>query len=256
MPTEPPRLDVLFCLDTTGSMGDEIQVAKDTILQIAEVVEDGTPRPVVRYALVIFRDIGDIYVTKVYDFMPVEELATILQDVTARGGNDYPESVSEALHRSVHDVTWDLDASCAIYLIGDAPPHTDYDNGFDHAQAAIDARDRNIMINAIGCSGINGHEAEFLEVVEITGGTFCYLTYFEPSGGSSGDVGGWTDGTGSGGTGSEGTGEGTGEGGGDSTGKGTGGGSGNQQNNDLDEVLAGMIQGQAMDAGVDYEDEE
>jgi hypothetical protein len=175
----PPKLDVLFCLDTTGSMGDEIWVAKATILDIAEAVADGDPVPEVRYALVIYRDLGDVYVTKVYDFISIEELAEILDGVDANGGGDYKESVSEALHKSVHQPSWDEDAVKAIYLIGDAPPHNDYDNGFDHIKAAQAAAKKDITINAIGCSGIQGNEAEFNEVVSITGGSFVYLEYGE-----------------------------------------------------------------------------
>jgi len=174
---EAPRLDVLFCLDTTGSMYDEIQVAKDEILDIAAVVSSGTPEPDVRYALVVYRDLGEVYVTKAFDFMSAKELAKVLSRVKAYGGNDYEESVAEALHRSVHDVSWDPEANGAIYLIGDAPPHTDYDNGYDYRIAAMDAAERGIVINAIGCSGIRGNEAEFMEMAELTGGVFVYLSY-------------------------------------------------------------------------------
>jgi hypothetical protein len=177
-PGDPVRMDILFCLDTTGSMGDEIAVAKATIIDIANDVKNGDPQPDVRYGLVIYRDVGDEYVTRVYDFMSAEDLSVVLQGVVAFNGGDYPESVSRALHESVHDVSWDLDASCAIYLIGDAPPHTDYSNGYDHVKVAGEAAELGIVINAIGCSGIRGNEMEFKEVVDLTGGEFVYLNYF------------------------------------------------------------------------------
>ncbi len=180
---DPIRLDVLFCLDTTGSMGDEIAVAKETILTIVEAVAAGNPPPDVRYGLVIYRDLDDSYVTIVHDFMAPEDLASVLQIVEAGEGGDYEESVSEALTRSVLDVTWDMAASRAIYLIGDAPPHTDYANGFDHVHAAHLAADMGIVINAIGCSGIQGNEEEFQEVVDLTGGQFVYLNYTSEGGG-------------------------------------------------------------------------
>jgi hypothetical protein len=251
-----PRLDVLFCLDTTGSMGDEIHVAKEAILDIAAVVADGYPVPEVRYGLVIYRDLRDDYVTQVFDFMTAEELAEVLKGVRAGGGNDYRESVSEALHRSVHDVSWDLEeAACAIYLIGDAPPHTDYDNGYDHILAATDAAARGIVINAIGCSGIKGNEKEFMEVVDITGGIFVYLEY-DLGGDGGGDADGdcemysdlRTDHSGEGncsydsppsafrGSSSEGSSD------------------GGDYDNDLDDVLADMIKTTAAGEGVKYDD--
>jgi hypothetical protein len=273
-----PKVDVLFCLDTTGSMGDEIEVVKATILDIADFIASGNPAPDVRYGLVVFRDIGDEYVTIVYDFMEVQDLAKILFFTEARRGGDYPESVSEALWRSVHDVSWDLEgANCAIYLIGDAPPHTDYLNGFDHLEAARDAADMGIVINSIGCSGIEGSETEFMEVAEITGGTFLYLEYnmdINPPGGTGSGDGGVhgeedTDGTF---RTTDGVGTGTGEGSTDEDGDsdsdtdgtdsytkrgstyGEGEGEGQGQGNNLDTVLAGMIQGQAEAEGVEYGD--
>ena len=267
VPKDPPRLDVLFCLDTTGSMGDEIEVAKDTILVIADAIQAGTPAPDVRYGLVIYRDLGDTYVTKVFDFTNATGLAAILKDVKAENGGDTPESVSEALTRSVHDVTWDAGkVSRGIYLIGDAPPHLDYGNGFDYLAAAKEAASMGIVINAIGCSGIEGQEREFKEVANITGGAFVYLTY---GGGGSGegptpgtggyDGGGTYDhGCGGGGTGtggvadeSYGTGEGTGCGSSGSGSSGSSGGS-NGGSNDLDTVLTDLLRGQASAAGVTY----
>jgi hypothetical protein len=247
---EPVRMDVLFCLDTTGSMGDEIAVAKETILDIMAAVEEGSPPPDVRYALVIYRDLEDSYVTIVHDFMAPDEMAQVLQLVEAGEGGDYPESVSEALTRSVLDVHWDVAASCAIYLIGDAPPHLDYDNGYDHVEAAEMALDLGIVINAIGCSGIKGSEEPFMQVVNLTGGQFVYLNY----------TGGYTRGGGEGAyyscdvacdvemdhsvfccDSAPGTlgGRSKSVGGGD---------------NNLDEVLTDMLRSMAMDEGVEYDD--
>ncbi len=253
---QAPKVDVLFCLDTTGSMSDEIYVAKEAILDIAALVATGNPVPEVRYGLVIYRDLEDAYVTLVHDFMDATELAVILANVSARGGGDYEESVSEALHRSVHDVSWDMEeTSRAIYLIGDAPPHTDYDNGFDHLQAARDASERGIIVHAIGCSGISGNEEEFQDVVDITGGTFVYLTYSGSGGGSSGGYpGGCYDGElevyTCGADEGSGSGSGTGAGGSNTTHEEDADG---DYANDLDDQLCRLIQNQARSQGVKYE---
>jgi hypothetical protein len=53
----PPKIDVLFLLDSTGSMGDEIQVVKAEIEKIIFEVQNGTPKPIVRFAIVTYRDI-------------------------------------------------------------------------------------------------------------------------------------------------------------------------------------------------------
>src|SRR5260221_234838 len=62
-----PRVEVAFVLDTTGSMSGLIDGAKRKIWSIANQLASGQPRPVVRIALVAYRDRGDAYVTQVHD---------------------------------------------------------------------------------------------------------------------------------------------------------------------------------------------
>ncbi len=264
VPVVTPKIDMCFCLDTTGSMGDEIDVVKATIIDVAAAIRNGTPRPDVRFALVIYRDLGDEYVAKVFDFMDEFALAEVLQGVHANNGGDYEESVSEALTYAVHNVSWDPEANGAVYLIGDAPPHTDYGNGFDHIQAARDAVSMGVVINSIGCSGIDGNELPFMEVANITGGKFVRLTYYGSSGGGGGEPyadGGCYDHTGGcgGGTGTGSSSGGTGSGSETGTGSSggsegtTGGTSGNGQSNNLGDVLQGGGQGQGSSEGVTYD---
>jgi len=266
VPAFVPKIDMCFCLDTTGSMGDEIDVVKATIVDVAAAIRNGTPRPEVRFALVIYRDLGDEYVTRVYDFMDEFVLAEVLQGVHAHNGGDYEESVSEALTYAVHNVTWDPLADGAVYLIGDAPPHTDYRNGFDYMQAARDAVSMGVAINSIGCSGIDGNEQPFKDVSNITGGEYVRLTYYGSGGGGceyDGDREPYAEGGCYDHSGGYGGGAGTGSGSsasGDGSGSGTGTGSegtedgtdGSGQGNNLDEVITHGGQGQGQGQGVNY----
>jgi hypothetical protein len=282
VPVFTPKIDMCFCVDTTGSMGDEIDVVKATIIDVAAAIRNGTPRPDVRFALVIYRDLGDEYVTRVFDFMDEFALAEVLHDVCAQNGGDYQESVSEALTYAVSNVTWDPESNCAVYLIGDAPPHTDYDNGFDYIQAAQDAASIGVAINTIGCSGIEGSEQAFIDIANVTGGSYVRLTYYGSGGGGGGGGepyadggcydhyggggGGGCTGTGSSGSGSSGSEGGTGSGTSSDGGSGTGGDadgasegttegtSGNGQTNNLDEVITHGGQGQGAGQGVVYDD--
>jgi len=67
IPARPPRVEVAFVLDTTGSMGGLIEGAKRRIWSIARRIGQGRPRPDLRIALVGYRDLGDEYVTRVHD---------------------------------------------------------------------------------------------------------------------------------------------------------------------------------------------
>src|SRR5947209_11607192 len=62
-----PQVEVVFCLDTTGSMGGLIEGAKQKIWAICNQVVSGQPTPEVKVGLVAYRDKGDAYVTQILD---------------------------------------------------------------------------------------------------------------------------------------------------------------------------------------------
>src|SRR5215203_5968725 len=61
------NVEVVFCLDTTGSMGGLIDGAKAKIWSICNQIAGGKPTPDLKVGLVAYRDKGDEYVTKVFD---------------------------------------------------------------------------------------------------------------------------------------------------------------------------------------------
>ena len=138
-----PRVEVVFALDTTGSMSGLIEGAKSKIWSIASFVARAQPTPDVRVGLVAYRDLGDAYVTRVYDLDDdLDRVYRRLLSFKADGGGDTPEHVARALHEAVHAMSWSPAANNAvrlIYLVGDAPPHTDYQDGYDYSRAARDA---------------------------------------------------------------------------------------------------------------------
>src|SRR6185295_12995188 len=129
-----PRVEVTFVLDTTGSMGGLLEGAKHRIWSIARRIGEGRPRPDLRIALVAYRDRGDQYVTRVFDLTgDMDEVYRNLMSFEANGGGDTPEHVSAALHDAVHKVSWSEARTLKmIFLVGDAPPHLDYQDGFDY----------------------------------------------------------------------------------------------------------------------------
>ena len=175
-----PRIDVAFALDTTGSMGDEIDVVKEKIVAIARNVSAGQPRPDVRFGIVAFRDRGDAYVTKAFPFSrEIADVQKTLRSLDAAGGGDEPESVAEGLYAAVHDLQWDFSKNTArlIFLVGDAGPH-DYPDGKDWRKVASEAAEKGITINVIACSGLSAEgEHVFERVAKMSDGTMTHLTY-------------------------------------------------------------------------------
>ena len=144
-------LDILFLLDSTGSMSDQIERIKDTLLSVSSRIASLPSQPDLRFAMVAYRDRGDEFVTRVFDFEPdpARFLETI-RNVVASGGGDYPESVNEAMHVAVHDPAWRFDTGIRLmFLIADAPPKLSYPNDYSYADEMIEAHRRGIKIFSI-----------------------------------------------------------------------------------------------------------
>lgn len=183
------RLDILFLIDATGSMADEINQLKANIRAISTQIDGLPSRPDVRFGMVSYRDRGDEYVTRVSDFTPdVEAFAGELAELFADGGGDYPEDLNEALSRAVHEPEWRVDDTVSlIFLVADAPPHLDYDQENHYAAELLEAAERGIKLYPIASSGLDGQgEYVFRQLAQISGGRFIFLTYGADGPGSSG----------------------------------------------------------------------
>ena len=151
-----PGSILVAALDTTGSMSGLIEGAKTKIWSIASFVARAQPTPLVRVGLVAYRDVGDAYVTRVFDLdSDLDRVYRRLLSFHADGGGDTPEHVARALTEAVHKMSWSAARGgtprASIYLVGDAPPHTDYHDGYDYARSARAAAARSIQIHAIRC---------------------------------------------------------------------------------------------------------
>jgi hypothetical protein len=147
-----PQVEVAFVLDTTGSMAELIDGAKRKIWSIATSIVETNPNAEIRMALVVYRDRGDDYVTRVFDLTTdIQGLYGDLLQVRADGGGDWPESVNEALHAAVNKVHWSAGAGAKkiVFLVGDAPPHMDYANAPKYQDVVAAARGRGIIVNAV-----------------------------------------------------------------------------------------------------------
>lgn len=121
--------DVVFAIDTTGSMKDDIQkLRKVWIPQMFEKIKDFKS---LRLGLLLYRDYGDTYKwmnlpVKKFEFTDrIEDLRKNLNGFHIYGteGGDIPEAVYEALFASLEYYNWRSSAERKIILIGDAEPH-------------------------------------------------------------------------------------------------------------------------------------
>lgn len=151
---EKSRIEVCFVLDTTGSMSGLIQGAKEKIWSIANEIVDADPTPDLRIGLIGYRDRGDQYVTRTFGLTDdIDMIYDRLLKFEAGGGGDSPESVNQALHEAVTTMEWSesRDVLKIIFLVGDAPPHMDYDNDVQYPEVCQMAMKRDLIINTIQC---------------------------------------------------------------------------------------------------------
>jgi Mg-chelatase subunit ChlD len=147
-------IEVVFCLDTTGSMGGLIEGAKKKIWAICNQIAGDKPTPNLKVGMVAYKDRGDVYVTKVFDLTSdLDTIHTELRKFTADGGGDEPESVNQALDDAVNKIKWSTDKKTLrmIFLVGDAAPHMDYADDVKYPVTCKKAVEKNIIINAIQC---------------------------------------------------------------------------------------------------------
>jgi hypothetical protein len=172
----PRQLDLALVIDTTGSMGDELEYLKVEIDSIVETVSRMFPNVDQRYALIVYRDRGDEYVSRTFDFMSsLDDLRSHLAAQSAGGGGDYPEAVQVAVEHA-GKLNWREDNTARVmFLVGDAPPHDEY------LAAALDAtqvlRRRGVHVYPVGGSGV-AQKAQFVfrAMSFLTMGQYLFLT--------------------------------------------------------------------------------
>lgn len=179
---DKPKMEIVFVVDTTGSMGGLIDGAKKTIWSIVNDISAAQPKPEIKIGFVPYRDKGDAYVTQDFDLTSDLDAAfATLQKFSASGGGDMPEHVSAGLHDAVAKMSWSQGGSNdkalyqAIFLVGDCPPHTDYNDGLDYKVESDKAAQKGIFVNAIRCGDNMDTEKVWMDISKRGNGSYFSL---------------------------------------------------------------------------------
>ncbi len=180
-------LDVVFAIDTTGSMEPYIHEVRDNILKILEDVFEFSQG--VRMGIVAYKDHGDegekeFYLTKILPLtFDKKEVVEFLRspDLHIGLGGDGAEAVECALYDAVN-LNWSSATTpCAIVLVGDKPAHGVIDSFRacprmkDYRKEVEAIKAKGIKIYPILCNNIDETESSFRWMAGETGGTFIYL---------------------------------------------------------------------------------
>jgi uncharacterized protein YegL len=187
-----PKVEVVFVLDTTGSMSGLIQAAKDKIWAIANTLATTKPTPDIKMGLVGFRDRGDSYITKLTTL--TDDLDLVFKELMAfgaGGGGDTPESVNQALDEAINKFQWSKNDETyrVVFLVGDSPPHMDYPDDVKYEVTCKAAAKSGITINTIQCGDNTSTtqiwddiarkaEGRFMRIAQ-SGGSFVASTPFD-----------------------------------------------------------------------------
>lgn len=177
--TRAVPLDVTFVLDTTGSMSDELDRIKATLLTVTDRL-GALDRPVdLRLGAVFYRDQGDDYVTRAVPLTSdVQHFVTDLRRVSAGGGGDTAESLNAGLRVAVDEMAWRPGAAHVAFLVADAPPHMDYADDVPYGTVAAHAVGRGVRIHTVAASGLDAlGSLVFRQVAQLTQGEFIFIQY-------------------------------------------------------------------------------
>ena len=171
-------LDLVFVMDTTGSMRGELRDLQASLLGVIRVLS--RLAPTLQVGFVAYKDRGEAYVTRAFPLSPMDQrnardIIGFVGQLTADGGGDDPEAVDEALVVAV-DMPWRAEAQGRIIVIGDAPAHTpNWGRAFDAAgrfHRSAPAGDASRNVSTIFTGRDPGARVFFERLAEAGGGEF------------------------------------------------------------------------------------
>lgn len=174
-PVQQNKMQIVFAIDVTGSMGGLIQAAKDKIWSIANSLKQGNPNIDLEIGLVAYKDRGDNFVTKIVGLnSDIDAVFAEINSLSANGGGDDPESVNQALNDAVTKMSWGHAPNDirTIFLVGDCPPHMDYKRDTPYQKTCETALQKDIVINTIQMGQHRGTEPVWREIAALTHGEY------------------------------------------------------------------------------------
>jgi hypothetical protein len=170
-------LDVALVIDTTGSMGDELAYLQLEFDAIAAAIESQYPSSQQRWALIVYRDEGDEYVTRTFDFGDgVAGFRERLEAQRAGDGGDYPEASHAAL-AAMNQLAWRSDPATArlAFWVADAPHHSE--RAAELAAAVDVAAGQDVHLYPVASSGVDElTEYSMRAAAQLTLGRYLFLT--------------------------------------------------------------------------------
>jgi hypothetical protein len=193
-------------VDTTGSMGDELEYLKVELKDMVSRVASYGQNLSIRVSVNFYRDEGDEYIVKYYDFREdIDDAVKIIGEQRSDGGGDYPEDYALLWYFLAKHTDTDSmkkrNKKGYAFTIGDAPNHDmlyrsdikeifgDEDKDYEYLKVAEMCEEKynlfHIMINASDnvipgrTIYIDKHDIDYLPEIIIT--VICKIEGVNPA---------------------------------------------------------------------------
>ena len=186
---DKPHIDVVFCIDCSGSMGPVIETAKQKVWTIVNEVARAKPSPVLRIGLLGYGNGDRTY--RPFDLTDdLDEVYKNLVTFKDEGWGD--EYVGRAVHKATNEFKWSDGKQVlrVIYVVGNETARQGPAE-FDYTKTAPAAIGKGIIVNAIYCGNTDYAKAtptwremakladgQYMEIA-ATGGAVIVATPFD-----------------------------------------------------------------------------
>jgi hypothetical protein len=172
---EKPRIDVVFCIDCSGSMGGVIETAKQKVWAIVNEIARAKPSPELRIGMIAYGNAMGPF--RIYPLNnDLDEVYKNLLTFKDEGWGD--EYVGLAIHKATTDMKWAQGKQVhkVIYVVGNETARQG-PREFDYATTAPAAIARGIMVNAIYCGDVDYQTATptWKEFAKLADGSYIEI---------------------------------------------------------------------------------
>lgn len=176
---ETGKVDIVFVIDATGSMGDDIANVKDNVAAFSrQLIGSGLD---IRLCIIDYRDITEgeeTFIHTVNGSHWITEMDTVIDQlyiIDAEGGGDYDETLIDALGIVADDeqMHWRSDANRFAFVLTDATVKNDNRFGYANLSEVTEKlAEMQVVTSVITKTGLKSH---YNELISETGGIFANI---------------------------------------------------------------------------------